>query len=148
MFEFRYEFAEIFGRKVWWWRIITIRNIKSITITFLSWFAKHNRVKEPFWGIKLCPDFYCTAGTVYSSLPVFIIYFQFSSLRHSNLGCLAKGSALLPMAMRPAHRYLIPRLSLKVVYLWRHVSSTAPPFILWWWNLETLFTPSTAALHS
>jgi hypothetical protein len=39
------------------------------------------------------------------------------------------------------HRYLIPRLSLKVVYLWRHVSSTAPPFILWWWNLETLFAP-------
>jgi hypothetical protein len=39
------------------------------------------------------------------------------------------------------HRYLIPRLSLKVVYLWRHVSSTAPPFILWWWNLETLFSP-------
>jgi hypothetical protein len=39
------------------------------------------------------------------------------------------------------HRYLIPRLSLKVVYLWHHVSSTAPPFILWWWNLETLFAP-------
>jgi hypothetical protein len=33
------------------------------------------------------------------------------------------------------------RLSLKVVYLWRHVSSTAPPLILWWWNLETLFAP-------
>jgi hypothetical protein len=39
------------------------------------------------------------------------------------------------------HRYLIPRLRLKVVYLWRHVSSTAPPFILWWWNLEILFAP-------
>jgi hypothetical protein len=33
------------------------------------------------------------------------------------------------------------RLSLKVVYLWRHVSSTAPPIILWWWNLEILFAP-------
>jgi hypothetical protein len=33
------------------------------------------------------------------------------------------------------------RLSLKVIYLWRHVSSTAPPFILWWWNLEILFAP-------
>jgi hypothetical protein len=43
--------------------------------------------------------------------------------------------------IRSYHRYLIPRLSLKVVYLWRHVSSTAPPFILWWWNLETLFVP-------
>jgi hypothetical protein len=32
-------------------------------------------------------------------------------------------------------------LSLKVVYLWRHVSSTAPPFILWWSNLEILFGP-------
>jgi hypothetical protein len=29
--------------------------------------------------------------------------------------------------------------SLEVVYLWRHVSSTAPPLILWWSNLETLF---------
>jgi hypothetical protein len=33
------------------------------------------------------------------------------------------------------------RLSLKVVYLWHHVSSTAPPFILWWWNLEIVFAP-------
>jgi hypothetical protein len=45
---------------------------------------------------------------------------------------LAKGLSIF------IHRYLIPRLSLKVVYLWRHVSSTAPPFILWWKNLETL----------
>jgi hypothetical protein len=41
------------------------------------------------------------------------------------------------------------RLSLQVVYLWCHVSSTAPPFILWWWTLEILFSaPSTAALPS
>jgi hypothetical protein len=33
------------------------------------------------------------------------------------------------------------RLSLQVVYLWGHVSSTAPPFILWWSNLEILFGP-------
>jgi hypothetical protein len=33
------------------------------------------------------------------------------------------------------------RLSLQVVYLWRHVSSTALPFILWWSNLEILFGP-------
>jgi hypothetical protein len=39
------------------------------------------------------------------------------------------------------HRYLISRLSLQVFYLWRHVSSTAPPFILWWSNLEILFGP-------
>jgi hypothetical protein len=37
------------------------------------------------------------------------------------------------------------RLSLKVVYLWHHVSSTAPPFILWWWHLEIL--PVFAPLH-
>jgi hypothetical protein len=43
----------------------------------------------------------------------------------------------------PTHRYLMTRLSLQVVYLWRHVSSTAPPFLLWWWNLEILF----ATLH-
>jgi hypothetical protein len=39
------------------------------------------------------------------------------------------------------HRYLMTRLSLQVVYLWRHVPSTAPPFILWWSNLEILFAP-------
>jgi hypothetical protein len=39
------------------------------------------------------------------------------------------------------HRYLMPRLSLQVVYLWRHVSSTAPPFILWWSNLKLIFSP-------
>jgi hypothetical protein len=39
------------------------------------------------------------------------------------------------------HRYIMTRLSLQVVYLWRHVSSTAPPFILWWWNLEILLAP-------
>jgi hypothetical protein len=32
------------------------------------------------------------------------------------------------------------RLSIKVVYLWRHVSYTAPPFILWWWNLDICTT--------
>jgi hypothetical protein len=41
--------------------------------------------------------------------------------------------------LSPGHRYLMTRLSLQVVYLWRHVSSTAPPFILWWSNLEILF---------
>jgi hypothetical protein len=40
-----------------------------------------------------------------------------------------------------AHRYLMTRLSLQVVYLWRHVSSTAPPFILWWSDLDILFGP-------
>jgi hypothetical protein len=39
------------------------------------------------------------------------------------------------------HRFLLTRLSLQVIYLWRHVSSTAPPFILWWTNLEILFGP-------
>jgi hypothetical protein len=33
------------------------------------------------------------------------------------------------------------RLSLQVFYLWRHVFSTAPPFILWWSNFEILFAP-------
>jgi hypothetical protein len=35
--------------------------------------------------------------------------------------------------------YLMSRLSLQVFYLWRHVLSTAPPFILWWSNLKMLF---------
>jgi hypothetical protein len=33
------------------------------------------------------------------------------------------------------------RLNLQVFYLWRHVLSTAPPFILWGSNLEILFAP-------
>jgi hypothetical protein len=33
------------------------------------------------------------------------------------------------------------RLILQVVYLWRYVSSTAPPFILWWPNFEILLGP-------
>jgi hypothetical protein len=41
----------------------------------------------------------------------------------------------------PTHRYLMSRLSLQVFYLWRHVLSTAPPFILGWSNLEILFAP-------
>jgi hypothetical protein len=36
------------------------------------------------------------------------------------------------------HRYLMTRLSLQVFYLWRLVSSTAPPLMLWWSNLEIL----------
>jgi hypothetical protein len=39
------------------------------------------------------------------------------------------------------HSYLMTRLSLQVFYLWRHVSSTSPPLILWWSNLEILVGP-------
>jgi hypothetical protein len=39
------------------------------------------------------------------------------------------------------HRYLMSRLSVQVFYLWLHVLSTAPPFILWWSILEILFAP-------
>jgi hypothetical protein len=42
---------------------------------------------------------------------------------------------------RTNHRNVMTILSLQVVYLWRHVSSTAPPFILLWANLEILFGP-------
>jgi hypothetical protein len=52
-----------------------------------------------------------------------------------------KNAATAPLKTVLDHRYLMSRLSLKVVYLWRHVSSTAPPFILWWSNLEILFGP-------
>jgi hypothetical protein len=46
-----------------------------------------------------------------------------------------------PIPMVPTHRYLMSRFSLQVFYLWRHVLLTAPPFILWWSNLEILFPP-------
>jgi hypothetical protein len=39
------------------------------------------------------------------------------------------------------HRYIMGRLPLNGFYLWRHVLSTAPPFILWWWKFEILFEP-------
>jgi hypothetical protein len=70
------------------------------------------------------------------SLRTQFIYDPYGSTRQGNQGLGA------------AHRYLIPRLSLKAVYLWRHVSSTAPQFILWWWNLEILFAPLNRALPS
>jgi hypothetical protein len=53
---------------------------------------------------------------------------------------IASRAGIAP-APHPFHRYLMTRLSLQVVYLWRHVSSTAPPFILWWQNLEILLGP-------
>jgi hypothetical protein len=47
-------------------------------------------------------------------------------------------SILLLQPDHSHHRYLMSRLSLKVFYLWRHVLSTAPPFIFGWSNLEIL----------
>jgi hypothetical protein len=45
------------------------------------------------------------------------------------------------------HRYLMTRLSLQVFFLCRHVSSTAPPLILWWSNLEILVCPLHSRSH-
>jgi hypothetical protein len=53
------------------------------------------------------------------------------SIRHLQL--LALSSLALP------HRYLMGRLPLHGRYLWSHVLSTAPSFILWWWKFEILF---------
>jgi hypothetical protein len=39
------------------------------------------------------------------------------------------------------HRNLMSRYTVQGFYLSRHVLSTAPPFILWWSNLEILFSP-------
>jgi hypothetical protein len=39
------------------------------------------------------------------------------------------------------HRNLMSRLSVHVFYLWHHVLSIAPPFIIWWSNWEILFAP-------
>jgi hypothetical protein len=48
-----------------------------------------------------------------------------------------------------SHRYLMSRLRLQVFYVWRHVLSTAPLFILWWWNLEIplCLPPRQLSLH-
>jgi hypothetical protein len=59
----------------------------------------------------------------------------------SNLSCRSSSAVA-----HSNHRYLMRRLSLQVFYLWRHMWSTALPFILWWSNLEILFASSTAAL--
>jgi hypothetical protein len=58
----------------------------------------------------------------------------------------ASASVMSPSVSRP-HRYLMSRLSLQVLYLWRHVLSTAPPFILWWVNLKIQFAPLHRLLH-
>jgi hypothetical protein len=42
---------------------------------------------------------------------------------------------------RTNHRYLMTRLSLQVFYLWRHVSATAPPPILWWSKFRNTICP-------
>jgi hypothetical protein len=78
-----------------------------------SWFLSRQWVSESFWLVKTIP---------------LALYMPFEKTKdvYSETKSLK------------IHRYLIPRLSLKVVYLWRHVSSAAPPFILWWWNLEIL----------
>jgi hypothetical protein len=42
--------------------------------------------------------------------------------------------------LRPQHHIDISWVDW-VFYLWSHVLSTAPTFILWWWHLEILFAP-------
>jgi hypothetical protein len=49
--------------------------------------------------------------------------------------------SLLNSVGDPNHRYLVSRLSLQVFYLWRHLLSTAPPFILWWTNFRNTICP-------
>jgi hypothetical protein len=39
------------------------------------------------------------------------------------------------------HRYLVSRFTLQDFFLCRHELSSAPPFILWWPNLEILHVP-------
>jgi hypothetical protein len=39
------------------------------------------------------------------------------------------------------YRYLMGRLLFHSFHLWRHLLSTAPPFILWWWKFDLLFDP-------
>jgi hypothetical protein len=59
-----------------------------------------------------------------------------------NSWCLNQGPPRPNKIFGPPHRYLMSRLSLQeIVYLWRHVLSTAPPFLLWRSNLEILFAP-------
>jgi hypothetical protein len=48
--------------------------------------------------------------------------------------CIPAGTGL-------SHRYLMDRLPIHGFYLWRHILSTAPPFIFWWWKFEILFEP-------
>jgi hypothetical protein len=89
-----------------------------------------------------CQYFVC--GSVTRRIRNFLVAYvslaaTMSCYRNKNFGSgSGKKVAASPL---PNHRYLISRLSLQVVYLWRHVSSTAPPFILWWSNLEILFGP-------
>jgi hypothetical protein len=66
---------------------------------------------------------------------------RWSSYSAKKNSAIESNSAAIYVYCTYNHRYLISRLSLQVVYLWRHVSSTAPPFILWWSNFEILFGP-------
>jgi hypothetical protein len=42
---------------------------------------------------------------------------------------------------------VMSRLNWQVFYLWRHVLSTAPSFLIWWSNLEILFAPLHRSSH-
>jgi hypothetical protein len=79
---------------------------------------------------------------------------QNTSSLSSSQACLYKNDAIFQYLRKASeaeslklwglselHRYLMGRLPLQGFYLWRHVLSKAPPFILWWPNLETLFVP-------
>jgi hypothetical protein len=53
------------------------------------------------------------------------------------------------LRLHTTNRYLMSRLSLHVFYLWRHVLSTAPPFIYYGGKIYKYYLPpSTAALPS
>jgi hypothetical protein len=54
------------------------------------------------------------------------------------LATIRKG---LSLSTSYTHRYLMSRLPLHGFFLRRHVLSTAPSFILWWWKFEILFDP-------
>jgi hypothetical protein len=86
-----------------------------------------------FWKVRTV--LYCNGGNVLKKAN------QWLRFLYSMLFLYSIKAMLKTVRVHRYHRYLIRRLSLKVVYLWRHVPSTAPPFILWWWNLETLFAP-------
>jgi hypothetical protein len=77
-------------------------------------------------------------------LLLFTLLYRLTPLMFIMLDSQAHTSTGSQLFFSTDHRYLMSndyRLSLQVFYLWRHVSSTAPPLILWWSNLEILVRP-------
>jgi hypothetical protein len=91
------------------------------------------------WWIVIIRPFYWIIKECFCWEELSLLNYRWSL--SPSIFCLGPPGECRDISLSTCHRYLMSRLSLQVFYLWRHVSSTAPPLILWWSNLEILVGP-------